>query len=95
MNGYNEVGKPNYDFRITTWSSIFRKLHIDELPQLLNVLKGDLNIVGMQRDHQNSPCPADTHVLQARSSMLEKRLKPTLQLEKKRHNRIQKQMLRR
>ena len=48
MNGYNEVGKPNYDFRITTWSSIFRKLHIDELPQLLNVLKGDLNIVGVR-----------------------------------------------
>jgi len=48
MNGYNEVGKPNYDFRITAWSSIFRKLHIDELPQLLNVLKGDLNIVGVR-----------------------------------------------
>lgn len=48
MNGYNEVGKPNCDFRITSWSRILRKLHIDELPQLLNVLKGELNIVGVR-----------------------------------------------
>ena len=48
MNGYNEVGKPNCDFRITSWSSILRKLHLDELPQLYNLLKGDLAIVGVR-----------------------------------------------
>jgi hypothetical protein len=48
MNGYNVVGKPNKDFRLTHWGKILRKLHLDELPQLLNVLKGELNIVGVR-----------------------------------------------
>ncbi len=48
MNGYNEVGKPNKDFRLTSWGKIIRKLHLDELPQLLNVLKGELNLVGVR-----------------------------------------------
>ncbi|HXC06514.1 MAG TPA: sugar transferase [Bacteroidia bacterium] len=48
MNGYNEVGKPNRDFRLTRWGKVFRKLHLDELPQLLNVLKGDLHIIGVR-----------------------------------------------
>jgi hypothetical protein len=48
MNGYNIVGKPNKDFRLTHWGKILRKLHLDELPQLLNVLKGELNIVGVR-----------------------------------------------
>ncbi len=48
MNGYNATGKPNKDFRLTHWGKIIRKLHLDELPQLLNVLKGDLNLVGVR-----------------------------------------------
>lgn len=48
MNGYNDVGKPNYDFRITSWGKLIRKLHIDEIPQLINVLKGELAIVGVR-----------------------------------------------
>jgi hypothetical protein len=48
LNGYNEVGKPNHDFRLTSWGKIIRKLHLDEVPQVLNVLKGDLNIVGVR-----------------------------------------------
>jgi len=48
LNGYNEVGKPNHDFRLTSWGKVIRKLHLDEVPQILNVLKGDLNIVGVR-----------------------------------------------
>jgi lipopolysaccharide/colanic/teichoic acid biosynthesis glycosyltransferase len=48
MNGYNEVGKPNGDFRITGWSKYLRKLHLDELPQLYNLLIGDLAMVGVR-----------------------------------------------
>jgi lipopolysaccharide/colanic/teichoic acid biosynthesis glycosyltransferase len=48
MNGYNLVGKPNKDFRLTRWGKVIRKLHLDELPQVLNILKGDLKIVGVR-----------------------------------------------
>lgn len=34
------------DVRITRFGSIFRKYRIDELPQLLNVLKGEMALVG-------------------------------------------------
>ncbi len=48
LNGYNKAGKPNRDFRLTKWGRIIRKLHLDEMPQLLNVLKGELNLIGVR-----------------------------------------------
>lgn len=32
--------------RITNFGNLFRKLSIDELPQLLNVIKGDMSLIG-------------------------------------------------
>ncbi|MDA3812863.1 MAG: sugar transferase [Candidatus Cloacimonetes bacterium] len=36
------------DFRITNWGKVFRKLWIDELPQLLNWIRGDVSLVGVR-----------------------------------------------
>jgi len=48
LNGYNEVGKPANDFRVTRWGRWMRKLWIDEFPQLINVLKGEMKLVGIR-----------------------------------------------
>jgi lipopolysaccharide/colanic/teichoic acid biosynthesis glycosyltransferase len=48
QNKLQEGGKFKNDFRITTVGRVMRKLWIDELPMLLNVLKGDLKIVGVR-----------------------------------------------
>ncbi len=37
------------DSRITTWGKFMRKWRIDELPQLVNILKGDMSFVGSGR----------------------------------------------
>lgn len=46
LHGYSEKGKPADDFRLTAWGKVFRKYWLDELPQLINVIKGDMKLVG-------------------------------------------------
>lgn len=48
QNGYADTGKIKDDFRTTVWSRRLRKYWIDEIPQLLNVLKGDMKLVGVR-----------------------------------------------
>ncbi len=59
LNGYAESGKPKDDFRLTPWGRFLRRYWLDELPQLINVLKGELKLVGVRpislRYHQDIP----------------------------------------
>jgi lipopolysaccharide/colanic/teichoic acid biosynthesis glycosyltransferase len=48
MNGYAESGKPADDFRLTPWGKFMRRYWLDELPQLINVLSGDMKLVGVR-----------------------------------------------
>lgn len=41
-------GKFKNDFRISTWGRLLRKIWLDELPMLFNLLKGDLKLVGVR-----------------------------------------------
>ena len=44
----NAGGKFKNDFRVTSWGIAFRKLWIDELPQIANFFRGDLALVGVR-----------------------------------------------
>ena len=47
-NKLEEGGKFKDDFRITTWGRLFRRLWLDELPMLINWIKGDCKLVGIR-----------------------------------------------
>ena len=47
-NGYASSGKPANDFRLTSWGKIARKYWLDELPQLINVVKGEMKLLGVR-----------------------------------------------
>jgi lipopolysaccharide/colanic/teichoic acid biosynthesis glycosyltransferase len=47
-NRLAEGGKFKDDFRVTGWGRICRKYWIDELPMIINWLKGDLKLVGVR-----------------------------------------------
>jgi lipopolysaccharide/colanic/teichoic acid biosynthesis glycosyltransferase len=47
-HGTSDGDKAKNDFRITTLGKLFRRLWLDELPMLLNVLKGEMKIVGVR-----------------------------------------------
>ncbi len=47
-NSLQKGGKFNNDFRISTLGKLFRKYWIDELPMLINIIKGDMKLVGVR-----------------------------------------------
>jgi len=64
-NNLNSNGKFKEDYRITTWGRIFRKFWIDELPQFINLLRGDINLVGVRAlsEHYFNLYPKDLQEL--------------------------------
>lgn len=47
-NNLREGGKIKNDFRITPEGRILRKLWVDEIPMLFNILKGDMKLIGVR-----------------------------------------------
>ncbi|MFH1972714.1 MAG: sugar transferase [archaeon] len=47
-NGLDESGKINEDPRITPVGKYLRRYWIDEIPQLINILKGEMTLVGIR-----------------------------------------------
>ena len=48
LQGTSNGDKAENDFRITGWGHFFRKFWLDELPMLINLMKGDVKIVGVR-----------------------------------------------
>ena len=48
VNGLNDDGTIKNDFRVTKLGRLLRKYWLDELPMLLNLIKGDLKIIGVR-----------------------------------------------
>jgi len=46
--GYDKTGKLIADFRKTPWGDFLRKTWLDELPQLINILKGEMKLIGVR-----------------------------------------------
>ena len=47
-NDLDKGGKFSNDYRVTGWGRFLRKTWLDELPMLLNVLKGQMKLVGVR-----------------------------------------------
>ena len=47
-NRLDLYGKMKDDYRITSWGRIFRTYFIDEIPQIFNWIRGDLNLIGVR-----------------------------------------------
>ena len=46
--GLQDGGKFAHDYRVNGWGKLFRKLWIDEFPMFINVLKGQMKLVGVR-----------------------------------------------
>lgn len=47
-HGFSKKGKINNDFRMTRWAKVFRKYWLDEIPQVFNLIKGNMKLVGFR-----------------------------------------------
>lgn len=64
-NALDETGKFKDDFRLTQWGKVMRKYWLDELPQLINYVRGDIRLIGVRAisEHYFSLYPKDVQQL--------------------------------
>ncbi len=48
LHDLQDGGKFKHDFRITSWGAVCRKIWLDELPMLINFLRGDMKLFGVR-----------------------------------------------
>jgi hypothetical protein len=48
LHDLQDGGKFKNDFRITSWGAVCRKIWLDELPMLINYLKGEMKLFGVR-----------------------------------------------
>ena len=48
VNGQGKGVKIKDDFRVASWGNFLRKYWLDEIPMLINLLKGDIKLVGVR-----------------------------------------------
>ncbi len=48
QNNLHIGGKLNNDFRITQWGKLMRKFWVDEIPQIINLIRGDIKLFGVR-----------------------------------------------
>lgn len=48
LHDLQDGGKFKNDFRITSWGAVCRKIWLDELPMIINFLRGDMKLVGVR-----------------------------------------------
>jgi len=48
LQGTSDGDKAENDFRITGWGRFFRKIWLDELPMFINLIRGDVKLVGVR-----------------------------------------------
>jgi lipopolysaccharide/colanic/teichoic acid biosynthesis glycosyltransferase len=67
-NNLDENGKFKNDFRVTEWGKVLRRFWLDELPQLINFIQGDLALVGVRAlsEHYFSLYPDDLKKLRVK-----------------------------
>lgn len=53
VNKLDDSGKFKDDFRLTQWGKVMRKYWLDELPQLINYIRGDIRLLGVRAISQH------------------------------------------
>ncbi|MBD3252609.1 hypothetical protein GF386_02670 [Candidatus Pacearchaeota archaeon] len=48
LNGVSSLGKPKNDLRIIPWRRFLRVYHLDEIPQIVNIFRSDMKLVGIR-----------------------------------------------